>query len=291
MTLSIRQATIRKDGKVVTVELADMTKERFKSIRENLYCPNMQCDARIEYASGDKKTFFRTKRSVVDGEKIVEQHIQDCPYSVEHELELKRRKKYDPSLYVGISDKHLNDALTRAYRKYIDPEYGKKQNTGGNKTKSKSQQSKKDETSIIRGKASLTTPVNDDEQNQKEPALFQKNINDISEIDYGTVKTVSGEMVDFIIEENYKYIELKLKDKRRGRIYFGEFFRVNNEAQYNQLDNYKLYFDKKSKYGKSVFVACVGEIKKDDFDVSVVMSNYKGIKIDDRKHYQILELV
>ncbi len=255
MSLSIRQATIRKADPIEIIALENMTKELYHVIQNYLYCPNLQCNARIEYASGDKRTFFRTKRSIVNGENIIEQHITDCPYSVEHEDELTRRKKYDPSIYVGISDKHIDDALSRAYKKHIDPNYGKKKNIGDNTTKSRSRQSKQDDSSGIRGKASLTVAIEDNEKKPKEPSIFHRNINDINEKDYGTVRTVSGEMIDFIITDKYKYITVKMDDGRSGRMYFGELFQVNNEVQYRQIDAYKSYLDKQKQGGKNVFVA------------------------------------
>lgn len=288
MSLSIKQASVRKDGHIQMIELSAMTDAIYQEVEEHLYCPNLECNARIEFASGKKLTYFRTKRSVVMNEEIIEQHIENCPYFVEHDKELAKRKKYDPNLYVGISDKHLNDALSRAYKKHVDPDYGKKTNIGGNNTKSKSHQSKDDDGATIRGKASLLVPVDENQENKKEPALFQKNINEITDVDYNTVKTVSGEMLDFVIKDNYKYITLKMVNGKKGRIFFGEYFKEHNDVQYEQIDNYKKYIDYQKKIGKDVFVACVGEIIKDDFDISVVMNKYKGIQIDNKKHYQIL---
>lgn len=291
MSLPIREVTFRKDGKIEGIELSKMTDELYEDIKDYVFCPNLKCNAKIIFASGEKRKYFRTMPSSIMDDKIIEQHVDNCPYTVEHEKELGRRKRYDPDLYVRISDKHLNDALARAFKKYVDPDYGKKASEGKNTTKSKSRQSKIDDGSITRGKASLIAPIDESEENKREPILFQKNINDITEIDYNTAKVVSGEAIDFIIKDTYKYIRLKLDNGKQGRIFFGEYFRVNNEAQYSQIDVYKKYIDYQKKLGNNVFVACFGEIIKDDFDVSVVMNDYKGIRIDDKNHYKILNYI
>lgn len=287
-SLSILDATIRHGEKIEHIDLEHMTKDLFYKVQDNLYCPNPECNARIEYASGPKRTFFRTKRSIVNGEEIQDQHISSCPYFVEHDKNLRNRAKYAPDLYSSISEKHMKQSLVRAHKKYVDPEYGKKGEISNAKRKSKSTQSKQDK-NLLRGKATLVVTANEVDKKEREASIFKRDINDITEIDYGQARIVIGEFEEFVIKDDYKYIKLKLKDNRKGRIYFGERFRVENRTQYEQIDNYKLYFEWKK--GKTIIISCFGEITKDDFDISVVMNSYKGILIDLKSHYEMLSFL
>lgn len=292
MSLSILSATIRNNGTIELINLQDMTKELFRKYREVLYCPNRDCNARIEFASGPKRTYFRTKRSIVDGTEIIEQHNPDCIYAVEHDNQLGTRGRYDPSILVSISEKHMNDVLKRAYRKYRnrDKDEDDQGNVSKGHTKSKSTQSKKDDNVITRGRPTFSILGEDEANPNKQPPLFQRNINEITERDYGQIRTVNGIMEDFVVESNYKYITLKTADGRKGRVLFGEIFNRENNAQYTQIDVYKNYFIEQSKKGNEVFVVCLGEVTRDDYDVSVVMYNYRGINIDGKSHYEILKL-
>ena len=289
MSLPILTATIRDNGIIKSIDLKDMTKGLYYKCRDILFCPNEDCTARIEFASGSKRTYFRTKRSKVEGEKIIEQHIEGCLYSVEHEKEFGTRGRYDPSIMVRITDKHLNDVLNRAYRNYknsVNKTKGGDINNNGSRTKSR--QSKKDDSFVSRGRAILSDLPEDLDTPEKQPPLYQKDINDIAQIDYGQIRTVHGIMQDFIIEKNYKYITLNTTDGRKGRILFGELYQNINETQYNQIDIYRKYLEEQSQKGEQVFVVCVGEIVRDDFDISVVMYKYNGIKIDGNSHYELL---
>jgi hypothetical protein len=288
MPLSIKEATIRKGESITVVPLSEMTKKRYRENKEYLFCPKLNCNARIEYASGEKMTYYRTKRSVVNGEEVIEQHIADCPYSVEHDKLGSRTGRFDPNFYMAVSEKHVNDVLKRAYKRYTDPDSGGTEVVNEEPTtKRKSTQSKRDE-SIVRGKPSLTAVSEDDGTKTKEPSLYQRDINDISERDYGNVRTVTGIMEEIVSRDDYKYIQLKTTDGRSARIYFGEYYRTNNSLQYQQLDFYQQYFDQQKEEGQEVFVACVGDINRDDFDISVGMSNYRYIHIDDKSHYDII---
>ncbi len=291
MALSIKTATIRKDGRIEDIDIRDMTKELFFQIRDNVYCPNHNCSAKIEYAEGTKRTFFRTKRSKINGEEIIEQHVEDCPYSVEHENDLKTKGIYDSSTYALLSEKHIKDALKRAYKQYVNPDYGKKNNTGDVTKKGKSTISKRDSNIIAKGKATLIDPNGELGLDDKEPLLFHKKIDDISEKDIGQTRKVSGIMIDFVHETDYKYIVIQMKDGRKGRVLFGEYYRDNNGPQYSQIDIYETYMKLQNSNMREVYVVSVGEVTKDDYDVSIVMSKYYAIELDGKSHYDILRLM
>ncbi len=286
--LPLTSVTFRKDGVKEEISLENMTKQFYNQYREFIFCPNPDCDAKIEFAEGPKRKFLRTKKSIVNGEEIIEQHDENCLYAIMHDRTLGSRRRYDASILVGISDKHRDRALRRAFRKLKDPDFGKRENQAASERR-KSKRSKVDEELPLRGKLSLITPVNDDGKSPKESPLFQRNINEIGESDFGEVRTVSGFMADFVEEENYKYIILENDIEKNARVFFGEYFRANNnEVQYGQLKFYKQYFEEKKQNGEEVAVACIGEIKKDDYDISVVINNYKDIYIDELTHYQLI---
>lgn len=288
----IRHIQFRKGNVLKEISIEEMTKSFYLENQEYIFCPNSACNANIEYCSGPKLTFFRSKRSIVNGVKIIAQHIEVCRYGIDHDAEFVPRTKYDPSIQVGLSGKHIKDSLMRPFKKHKDPEFGKPNNKKPkSKKKSKSRIGVDGKQIVIKGKISLTQTSGEEESKTRESILFQRNINDIGTRDFGEVRTVFGQIVDINRADNHYSIELSMEGGKKGRVYFGEQFRVLNEVQFSQLDAYMSYYKKMENKNKAVYGSFIGEIVKDKYDVSVYVSMYTGICIDEKYHYDILRAI
>lgn len=294
MSTRILKVIVRKDGIEKEVRLSEITSELYeKEYKGNLFCPNPVCAARIEYVSGNVRTpYFRTKKSkIIDG-AVFDEHIKDCPYYVEHESEERRRSRNDPSVYYRLSPEHKRSVLRNAYDREFRPEkFNRKTgNEDGASKKRASFRSKIDNSSLARGRAGLGID-GANEGEGREPSVFSKKIDEISDFDINNVHCVTGYVEDMQFDGPFPFFVLLRKDGQRARILFSEAFAVNNPVQYENLRIYKTYIDQYKNIGSKTFVCCIGKIIKDDFGISLIPEEYQDIDFDRKGYYQILREV
>lgn len=287
---SIVHVLLKEHGRVKRIELEDMTKSFFRENRENIFCPNELCNAKIEYCEGNKRTFFRTKRSRVEGEYVYEEHVEGCPYGIDHNLGHKPKTIYDPNIGYLIDDNHIKKSLERAFRQHKDPEYGKSKKRSKKRAKEPSNISTVKEEVITRGKGVIG--VNEENstgtENTRQPYLYQRFIDDIGEKDFDNSRLVKGNIIGFVYEDSYISILLETSTNLRARIFFSEQYRVDNPQPYEQIKYYEKYYNEQLALNQKVFIACAGDVKKDNFDISVNVRSYKHINIDGKEHFELL---
>lgn len=291
MSLRILRAIYKKDGIEKEIALSEITDEMYKSTYKGyLFCPTPDCEAKIEFASGPKLTYFRTwKTKVVDGE-ILNEHLKDCTHYVERDAEEKARRRSDPDLYYKLSAEHIRAVLKRAYDREFNPDkYRKKDPIDSEGIKKRpSSRSRTDYGLEPKGKAGLVVdgaiaPV------EKEPSVYRISIDDISDDNYNSVQCIYGYAVDMVISgDSYPYMVLTTNNNRNGRILFSESFAVNNQIQFDNIEVYKNYINAIIKTGRRPYVCCVGKITQDEYGNSVVVEDYQALRIDDKGYYQII---
>lgn len=278
-----------KNGKRMRIEKSDMTKEFYNLNKEYLFCPNENCTAKIEYCHGEKLEYFRTKRSIVDGEEIIEQHIDGCEFGLDHDKNPGPKTIYNPNLGFLVSDEHMKAALNRANKKHKDPEYGKPKNTGSKKRNVKNVIRTKTDEVAIRGKAVLTqTDDSNTVEVEREPYLFQKYIDQVTESDYNTVKIIKGDLESLHFELNSITFKFRTVDGRMARVFFSESFKTRHPQHFDQLKHYKDYFDKVKQGGGDAFIACGGDVKYDNYGISIYLEAINHFTINEMYHYDIL---
>lgn len=285
---------LEKKGKsVIRIYLKDIDKKYYHEHKEELFCPNELCDAHMEYCHGPKRAFFRTKRSKVENEVIIEEHTLDCPYGIDHEAIKRPKSIFDPTYSSFVSDEHIERGLRRIFNQY------KNENTSDNNVEKKAAKRKKvkkpittsESGTVIKGKATIASPgeVNSDEESRTyEPKMYQVFVDDIQEKHFNDSWYVKGFVTDIVLGKDVVSINLKTVDGRTARMFFGELFHDYNEAQFLQLRYYKDYFDKQNKLNIPIFIICGGEVKEDEYNISIYIKSYKHILIDGMTHYGIL---
>lgn len=289
MALRILSAIYRKNGIEKIITLSEITKEKYeKEYKGYLYCPNPDCTARIIFASGDKRTYFRTWRiKLIDKNEIVDQHIPGCQYYVERELEERVIARNDPNLYYKLSSNHKRNVLRRAYDYEFNAEKFKKTKNDDEKShKRASSKSRIDRTIQARGRAGLGSD-GAVEGAEREPPVYRKQIDDISDADSDSVHCVTGYVND-LVYDNYYYFTFVTRDGRNARILISEAFAVNNPTQYDNIGIYKKYIDFRKKNGIKPFVCCIGKITKDEYGISIIPEEYVDIELDRKGYYGIL---
>lgn len=289
MRLRILKAVFKDNGVKKVVGLSDITDSNYESIYNgHLFCPNPNCNARIVFVSGSKRTYFRTWRArVVQGE-ILNEHIEDCPYYVEHELEERTVRRTDPNLYYKLSTDHIRRVLRNAYDRQFNPDKFKKDNKPSEDiTKRPSSKSKVDNSLQPIGRAGLGVDGALDVA-EKEPSIFRKSIDDVSEIDYSNIQCIFGSVEDIILDGQYPHITFMTKNNKKARVLFSEAFAVNNPSVFTNIKIYKQYIDLIKHSGENPFICCVGKITKDDYEVSIIIEDYRALEIDRKGYYEIV---
>ncbi|MDO0823318.1 hypothetical protein [Desulfosporosinus nitroreducens] len=252
-----------------------------------LFCPNKECKARIVFATGEKRTYFRTWKSKVVNEEIMDEHIEDCPYFVEHNLVDKPLRRRDESLLYKLSSDHINRVLKKSFDRQFNP--SKLQNRGKSKDgeKGASSRVRSERRQVPQGSAGLGSDGALDKA-EREPSVFTKSVDDIIEADYGTVQCVDGFADKLIFGNDYPYILLTTKNDKKARIVFTEAFAANNDAQYKNLVVYEKYIDYLSENEPKPFCSCIGKVTKDNFGVTVNIEDYIALRINNKNYYQII---
>lgn len=287
----MNEATIRKNGEIREITIDEINKEYYNDNSEFLFCANRNCNAKIGYSEGPERRFFHTMPPHKNGNEITEQHITNCPYEIFRKKSNSSGVGGDGTTPVGITLEQRARALETGYRKALDPEYGKKKNSSKSKKNvvTKKDPDDKDE---VKGKPTTRIVKTDDEgKKTRAKSLFQRDINEVGDSDYNQIRTVHGIMSSYAIGDNFKSITFYTHKGIKARVFFGEFFKVNYESQYNQIDYYFEYFDRAKAKGEDVIVVCIGDITKDDYDISIVVSDYHDISLNHKKHYEIFNII
>ena len=158
MSLRILSAWYKKDGIEKKINLSELTDEEYENKYDGyLFCPNRNCNARIIFASGNLLKYFRTHPARVEDDKIINEHLDDCPYSVEHEIEDRARRRRDPNLLQSVSPEHMRRVLRRAFEIHVNPEKNKKKTEAAASSNRKlSSRTKTDQSLPPSGRAGLS---------------------------------------------------------------------------------------------------------------------------------------
>jgi hypothetical protein len=277
-----------KNGVEKRIDLSDLTETEYQEkYRGYLFCPNSNCNAKVIFAYSELvKKHFRTNRSVRSQEgMIISQHIPDCEYSVEHVLAEQERRKRDPNLKIAISSKHMRDKLKSVHNDLVNPQKTKKEKeTLGKSPKRPSSKSKVNSERPATGVAGIMSN-GAVEGSGREPSVYHRSVNALNDRDYFYTRAVDGYINDMVFGADYAYINLGRNDHKKARVLFSEAFRVNSPGVDTLL--YKNYIDINKKKG-NVLLVCIGDVRKDDYEISIVIDSWAALMIDGRRYYEMV---
>lgn len=277
-----------KNGVEKRINLSDLTETEYQEkYRGYLFCPNPNCNAKVIFAYSELvKKHFRTHRPVRSQEgTIISQHIPDCEYSVEHELAEQERRRRDPNYKIAISSKHLRDKLKSVHNDLVNPKRSKKEKeTLGTSPKRPSSKSKVNSERPATGVAGITSN-GAVEGTGREPSVYHRSVNALNDRDYFYTRAVDGYINDMVFGADYAYINLRRNDYKKARVLFSEAFRVNSPGVDTLL--YKNYIDINKKKG-NILLVCIGDVRKDDYEISIVIDSWEALMIDGRRYYEMV---
>lgn len=288
MSSRIKKA-IYRNGEIAKVfDLEEMNEELYEKISKHLYCPNPNCNARIQYVSGAKiSPYYRTwKATIVDGD-IKSQHIKDCQYSVEYEMAQKELQKKNSVKLALIDDNHIKRVLQRTYENTVTSSNSNRKNKykGNEKRKSSTRKSKIGKKTIMSQAGLMSDGA---KKTKRQPNIYKAHIDDLESSSYDTIKCVFGNVKNIIVDTKYPQIEFITKNNKNARILINEAFKVNYSAIYDNINVFKWYFEKQKNENLDVFCTCVGKITKDDYEISIIWENANGLRFDNKSYYEIV---
>lgn len=276
------------DTDTINIVAKDITPKQYEqTYKGNLYCEYENCSAEIVFNERQKGRFLRYFSTKPDSN-----HRAGCPN------EISRSGGKSPTIRirgndVNISDKHINDVLTDAYKNFYNKLYpSNTQNFKKKKTKKNRIPIPKtdDEEEVIISVISTPTTSGTGETiiEGKEPYIYKREVSDIKEDDRNSYKEVHSLVEGIRFYEDEVYIDLKGLDGSNFSVYIGIPFKTSYEQEFNLLRNFESYIQQQKQANEPIICTSVGEIVEINNKPVIQIYNYKHIKLDNLGLYQII---
>lgn len=281
----MKSARFIKNGVETTINISDVTENLYQEkYRGYLFCPNAKCNAKVIFAHSDvvKKHFRTYPARVKDGEPH-SQHIEGCTYSVDHDLMEQERKRRDPNYKIAISSKHMYAKLKTVNDDIVNPRAAIKEQSEAVSKKQSSSKSKGSSKPSV-GVAGVMVDGTS-ESTDREPSVYHRSVNILGDRDYFYTRAVDGYIDSIVFGNDYTYINLRRNDHKKARVLFSEAFRVNSPGV--DISVYKKYIDNCQK-NNNILLVCIGDIRKDDYEISIVIDTWEALMINGKRYYEIV---
>jgi hypothetical protein len=284
MFSKMKSARFIKNGVEKKINLFELTEKEYQEkYRGYLFCPNANCNARVIFAYSDlMKKHFRTYPVRTKEGTIISQHITGCEYSVEHKLTEQERRRKDPEYKIAISSQHMRDKLKSVHNDLVNPRKSKKE-TLGTAPKRPSSKSK-----VISERPSGVAGIMSNgavEGTGRAPSVYHRSVNALGDRDYFYTRAVDGHIDEMVLGEDYIYINLRRNDQKKARVLFSEAFKVNSPGV--DVSLYRNYIDICQKK-RSALLVCIGDVRKDDYEISIVIDSWEALMIDGKRYYEMV---
>lgn len=252
---------------IIKPEDIDILKYR-KRYKGYLFCPHPGCKAKLSFVKRGVRRYFRTWRK--------DPHSDECPYRLEYEEEVQRRRKLNPEYKSNISDEHVNQVLRRAY-KIESGEYSSSPKPSLKKQQFNEVKEHMEEYGIasFEGDSSFS--------GARESNIYLRKVEDLRDLDNWQIRCVIGKAESMYISENFSYINF-ISQNIRVKIHFNEHFKSTNETQYKLLDYIKQYILENN----GCTCICVGEVVYVPSGIDIRPDRYNGFSINGLKLYEVV---
>lgn len=281
-------ARYKTDNIEKNIDAEEMTRNQYEQLyKGNLFCEYGDCDAEILFNERQKGGFLRYF-STKPGSK----HKPGCRHEIFHDgtkSPVIRIKGND----VNVSDKHINDVLTDAYKTFYNKLFSIKTNkpkTGSNK-KNNNKVKKTDENEEPTFSLVATPLANGSGQTiveGKEPYIYKREISDIKNDDKNSCKEVHALVEGIRIYENEVFIDLKGLDGNQFCAYIGTPFKTECPQEFNLLRNFESYIMLKNQINQPIILTSFGEIMELDKKPVIQIYSYRHLKLDNLGFYQVI---
>lgn len=275
--MKMNKALYKKKGIAREIFAVNISRNQYyKEYRGYLFCPEDSCNAKLSFVQRKNNVkYFRTFPST--------DHKDGCPNEVEYDdiKESYSTKTYEKRL--NISDRHIKDVLERAYNRLLyKPSNG--HNNGENKGK---KYLKKDKSIGNAGIAELFEEGIDGEYG-KEPYIITRMYNEINREDDNQIRCVIGYVHNIQLLQSHGYINLTPRMTNSVKVHFAEYFAVNNESEFNNMNIIKAYINLLKLKKKDIICCCIGRIKYVNTGINIILDRHQGFTLNGMTFYQIV---
>lgn len=286
MLRKITSVRVKTSGGTKSVLLSELTKERAQDYKGKMYCPNPECDARILFVIREDKKYFRTwKASKINGE-LQDEHVLGCPYFVQHE-ENEATVTVDSNVIYEFTDEHIRRVLERTFDKEFVPKVEQTIDVSKENDKKNSSIKRGERTVKVR-KIATTDRTDNILQGERQPSIYRKSVDNLTNKDYGKTKAVFGYIKNVIVDETYPYMEFDTTTGKSARILFTEALKVNYPGIYESVGHIKRYIEQQLKLGKKPVCVCVGEVKEDQSSIVITLNRDVALRVDNKPYSKIV---
>jgi len=251
--MTIRFAKFIKGETIQKVRAIDIpsTLEYEETYRNNLFCSEDGCNAKIELAHRSNYPYFRTWR--------FSKHSPDCYYYFENDPQ-KRPQIDGEVVFTLITNKHKKAALKHADRKRQEEQGKIEKRSPKNKTTDRNQMP----ISRTRVVGVLDPFAIDNLEEGKTTRIPSRSCDEISQKDIGKPITVRGEVSKALVEEDSVIFYFDTQKGNVVRVLFFNMFRNSSEQAYRWIVKIGTYVNR----GNRISVSCIGicdDLKDDNF--------------------------
>lgn|GEM_PF-1036832 len=279
---------IEKDSDSKNIAAENITPKEYEKIyKEKLYCEYDNCNAEILFNERQKRGFLRYFST-----KPGSNHNVGCPNEISHSGNKSPTIKIMGN-DVNVSDKHISDALTDAYKIFYEklhpsdnPKIKNKNHKKSTSPISKPENGDNPTVSVIFTPTSNGTGKTIVEG--KEPYIYKREVSEIKDDDKDSYKEVHSLVEGIRLYENEVYIDLKGLDGSKFSVYISTPFKTSYEQEFKLLKIFGTYITQQKKASEPIICTSVGEIMKINNKPVIQIYSYRHLKLDNLSLYQII---
>lgn len=280
-------ARYKTDNSEINIDAQDMTRNQYEQLyKGNLFCEYGNCDAEIVFNERQKGGFLRYFST-----KPGSNHKPGCRHEIFHngsKSPVIRVRGND----VNVSDKHINDVLSDAYKNFYNKLFSIKTKKSRPSSKNNNKNTKKTDENEEPIVSAVSMPLANGSGQTivegKEPYIYKREISDIKNDDKNSCKEVHALVDGIRIYENEVFIDLKGLDGNQFCAYIGTPFKTMHEQEFNLLRNFESYIMLKKQINQPIICTSFGEIMELEKKTVIQIYNYRHIKLDNLGFYQII---
>ncbi|MBC6308515.1 hypothetical protein HCJ66_03000 [Listeria sp. FSL L7-1582] len=251
----INEAYHKKTKTVIDLSVIS-TANDFEELKQDLFCPTENCDAKLDFVNGHTETFLRTHPK--------ENHTKDCPYFFERDASKKRSKKLvEISVTMGEeeSDNRLGYLFKTIYKKKKNST-SRKRSRPNKTTDNNSHEGTEHIEAVLVNSGSETTDLSTLKESSttivRGPKTYNRALNQIT-INDAFVKTY-GYATHAILEDNSCEIHVRFEKKEGVFIFPSSFFKEYVQAN-EFMGSLCKYINQESNSRFPIMLLVMGEIK------------------------------
>ncbi|MCB2356895.1 hypothetical protein [Clostridium estertheticum] len=273
--MHIEEALCKMNNRVIKAK--DLSRGLyFSKYKGYLYCKEEECTAKLNFVDGNNRVkFFRTNPST--------NHKIGCPSEVNHDENAGETKKKSYENRLNINNKHMNDTLERAFKKFIS---GSASNGGVFNKKPKYINSIKIKGDNVGGNPELFNDGLD--IIGRGPNISTRFFSNLEKNDEGQIRCVIGYVNSMQLMQRHGYINLTPKGQNSVKVHFAEYFVVNNESEFNNMKIIDEYINLMNSIKEPIICCCIGRIKYVKIGINILIDRYQGFALNGMGFRRIL---